>query len=225
MSVYFLQSFIWACSQSLWLWNKSEVQCSNGLLVNDNKNISTNFEPFFPLCFLSNSGIFQSLKLDRPKFYEKLRIPSFFVHIQWSYGLQGSLAVICICQSILFYSLWLFCAARQVCALCTKLCPLDIIRVSKKHGEWDPDRLINDHEEGNSLLGSLWNVWLILFYIHWESVVFPSQKMQKARFKVQITLDIILSEEWWMALPLCLDSLRSKAVKIGGAVKLKKVCS
>lgn len=128
----------------------------------------------------------------------------FFVHVQWSCGLQGSLAVICTCQCILFYSLWLFWAARQVCALCTKLCPLDIIRVSKKHGEWDPDRLINDHEEGNSLLGSLWNIRLILFHIHWESVVFPSQKMEKARFKVQITLDTILSEEWWMALPLCL---------------------
>lgn len=48
---------------------------------------------------------------------------------------------------------------------------------------------------------------------------FPSQKMQKARFKVQITLDTILSKEWWMALPLCLGSLRSKAVNIGGAVK------
>lgn len=64
-----------------------------------------------------------------------------------------------------------------------------------------------------------------LFRIHWESVVSPSQKMQKSRFKVQITLDTILSEEWWMALPLFLGSLRSKAVNTGGEDKLKKACS
>lgn len=130
----------------------------------NNKNTNPNFEPTF-LCSLHfNSGLSLSLlKLGRPKFYEKLGIPSYFVHVQWSCGLQGqgSLAVICTCQCIPFYSLWLFCAARQVCAPHTKFCPLDIIIVSKKHGGWDPDRLINDNEEGNSHLGSLQNTCLV----------------------------------------------------------------
>ena len=134
--------------------NKSEAQCPNCLLFGTNsKNIKIKFEPFFPCSLLSDSGLFLSLKLGRLKFYEKLGITSYFVHVQQSYGLQrqGALVVICTCQCIPFYSLWLFCAARQVCALCAKLCPLDIITVSKKHGRQDPDRLINDHEEGNSL--------------------------------------------------------------------------
>lgn len=156
--------------------NKSEVQCPNGLLFGtNNKNIKMNFEPFFPYSLHSNSGLFLSLlKLGRLKFYEKLVIPSYFVYVQWSCGLQrqGSLAVICTCQCIPFYSLWLFCAARQVCALHTKLCPLDIITVTKKHGGWDPDRLINDHEEGNSLWGTLQNICLVLFCIHWEVCIF-----------------------------------------------------
>lgn len=134
-----------------------------------------NIEPFFPCSLHSNSGLFLSLlKPARPKFYEKLGILSYFVQIQWSCGLQrqGSLAVISTCQYIPFYSLWLFCAARQVCALCTNLCPLDIIIVSKKHGGWDRDRLINDHEEENYLLGSLQNIRLVLFCIHWEKCGF-----------------------------------------------------
>lgn len=174
MSVSFLQSFIWACTYSL--GNKSEVQCSNGLLFGtNNKNINPNFEPVFLCSLHSNSGLSLSLlKLGRPKLYEKLGNPSYFVHVQQSYGLQrqGALAVICTCQCIPFYSLWLFCAARQVCALHTKLCPLDIIIVSKKHGRWDPDRLINDHKEGNSLLGSLQNICLVLFCIHREECGF-----------------------------------------------------
>lgn len=50
--------------------NKSEVQCSNGLLFGtNNKNIKPNFEPFFPCSLHSNSGLSLSfLKLGRPSF-------------------------------------------------------------------------------------------------------------------------------------------------------------
>lgn len=194
--------------------NESEVQCSNGLLFGaNNKNIKMNFDPFFPCRLHSNSGLLLSLlKLSRPKFYEKLGIPSYFVHVQWSCGLQrqGALAVICTCQCIPFYSLWLFCAARQVCALCTKLCPLDIIIVSKKHGGWDPDRLTMTTKQGILF----WDLYrTIILHPLREVWFFPLQKMEKARFKARITLDTILSEEW------------SKAVKVQEAGKLKKACS
>lgn len=56
--------------------NKSEVQCSNGLLFGfNNKNINPNFEPTFLCSLHSNSGLFLSLlKLGRPEFYEKFGI-------------------------------------------------------------------------------------------------------------------------------------------------------
>lgn len=58
---------------------ETSQKCSGLLLGTNNKNINTKFEPFFPWHLHSNFGHFLSLlKLGRPKFYEKLRIPSFF---------------------------------------------------------------------------------------------------------------------------------------------------
>lgn len=58
---------------------KSAMQCPNGLLFGtNNKNIKMNFEPFFLCSLHSKYGIFLSLlKLGRPRFYEKLGIPSY----------------------------------------------------------------------------------------------------------------------------------------------------
>lgn len=63
--------------------NKSEVQCSGGLLF----GTTTDSEPFLLGSFCSNSGVgfffsLSLLKLCRPKFYKNLGISSYFVHVQ-----------------------------------------------------------------------------------------------------------------------------------------------